>query len=262
MIDQQQVPTQFHQANRRFSHAVLHTHWSRVSARRPLAALARAFLMTLVATMVAPASAATTPSGFKICDNQTYALCATAKCTVLNNVSYCKCDVKSGDSISLPFNYSGGDVCSINAQGPGNGFMLSTFSVPASALPGGNTAIYTCPAKTSDGAYAQCDGGTCFASTRGHTFFGFPMPLKISEIICSCPITVADPSSAFIGHQIAGPYPCQSTFFSNCQAAPAHTRTGGTIYVGAPTGSVTILAKELTGTTLNFNQCPPGHPQN
>jgi hypothetical protein len=179
----------------------------------------------------------------------------------LNGVSYCKCDVKSGDSISLPFNYSGGDVCSINAQGVGNGFMLSTYSVPPSARPGGNKAIYTCPASTSDGAYAQCDGGTCFTSTRGQPFPGFPQPLRANEIICSCPITVANPSSALVGHQIAGPYPCQASFFANCQAAQAHTRTGGTIYVGAPTGSTALLSKELTGTVPNFNQCPPGLPQ-
>lgn len=229
--------------------------------RLALAALQSACLLVLLVAMAAPASATTTASGFKICDNQTYALCATAKCTVLNNVSYCKCDVKHGDSISLPFNYPGGDVCSFNAQGPGNGFMLSTFSVPPEALKGGDKAIYTCP-KTSDGAYAQCDGGTCFASTRAQAFPGFPGTLTISEIICSCPITVADPSSAFIGHQMAGPFPCRSSFFANCQNASAHTRTGGTIYVGAPTGSTALLAKELTGATLTFNQCPPGPPTN
>ena len=40
---------------------------------------------------------------FKICKNQTYALCASARCNVYDGVAYCQCDVKHGDSISLPF---------------------------------------------------------------------------------------------------------------------------------------------------------------
>jgi hypothetical protein len=223
------------------------------AALRPLAGLAGAFCLIALTAVTVPGTA---KAAFKICNDQAYALCAVASCFVLNGVSYCKCEVKSGDSISLPFNYSGGDVCSINAAGVGNGYMLSTYSVPLAARPGGNKAIYTCPANTSDGAYAQCDGGTCFTSTRGQPFPGFAQPLKASEIICSCPITVANPSSAFIGHQIAGPYPCQASFFANCRSAKAHTRTGGTIYVGAPTGSTAALSKELTGSVPTFNQCP------
>lgn len=217
--------------------------------------------LTLLIGLTLPATSKAAP-GFKICNDQTYALCALASCFVLNGVSYCKCDVKNGDSISLAFNYSGGDVCSINAEGRGNGYMLSTFSVPLAARSGGNKAIYTCPAGTSDGAYAQCDGGTCFTSTRGQEFPGFDQPLRNNEIICSCPISRADPSSALIGHQIAGPYPCQASFFANCRNATVHTRTGGTIYVGAPTGVTAFLSKELTGTVPNFNQCPAGRPQN
>ena len=40
---------------------------------------------------------------FKICKDQTYALCAAARCNVFDGVAYCQCDVKHGDSISLPF---------------------------------------------------------------------------------------------------------------------------------------------------------------
>ena len=40
---------------------------------------------------------------FKVCKNQTYALCAAARCNVYDGVAYCQCDVKHGDSISLPF---------------------------------------------------------------------------------------------------------------------------------------------------------------
>jgi hypothetical protein len=46
-------------------------------------------------------------AGFKICENQTYALCAIAGCFVFNEVSYCRCDVKVGKSISLPFQFDG-----------------------------------------------------------------------------------------------------------------------------------------------------------
>jgi hypothetical protein len=46
-------------------------------------------------------------AGFKICENQTYALCAIAGCFVFNEVSYCRCDVKMGKSISLPFQFDG-----------------------------------------------------------------------------------------------------------------------------------------------------------
>ena len=42
------------------------------------------------------------PEVFKICQRQTYALCALANCFVMDGVSYCKCDVKFGNSISEP----------------------------------------------------------------------------------------------------------------------------------------------------------------
>ena len=259
MTNQQQVPAQSRPDGH--SRSVRGKFCSGlISARRSLAALVRAVCLFLFVALAAPATANAAP-GFKICNDQTYALCAVASCFVLNGLSYCKCDVKNGDSISLPFKYSGGDVCDINAAGVGNGYMISTFSVPPRARAGGDLAIYTCEATTSDGAYAQCDGGTCFSSTRGQPFPGFAEPLRNNEIICSCPITTANPSSALVGHQIAGPFPCQASFFANCRNASAHTRTGGTIYVGAPTGSTALLSHELTGVTPNFNQCPPGPPQ-
>lgn len=197
--------------------------------------------------------------GFAICQDQTYALCATARCFVFNEVAYCRCDVERGDSISLPFNYGNGrNVCTANAAGARNGYMISTFSVPDSVLaPNGDQALYTCPAGTSDGAYAQCDGGFCFTSTEGQRFPGFDRPLKAGEIICSCPITVADPQTARLGFQIAGPYPCQRSFFRNCQSPPASNRTGATIYVGAPTGTAAFLARRLNGSVPPLNQCRP-----
>jgi hypothetical protein len=95
-------------------------------------------------------------------------------------------------------------------------------------------ALYSCPGATSDGAYAQCDGGLCFTSTEGGSFPGFDKPLKKGEIVCSCPITVANPSTAKIGYQIAGPYPCQKSFFANCGSARAYRGLVGT-FVAAVT---------------------------
>ena len=206
-----------------------------------------------------PASAfsGTSPRFFKICTGQTYALCAVASCFVFNGLSYCKCEVKSGDSISLPFNFDDGeDVCSVNSEGEHNGYMLSTFSLPASVLaPHGDQALYDCPARTSNGAYAQCDGGFCFISTEGQSFPGFAEPLKKGQVICSCPTVVANPATAVTGYQIPGPYPCQPSFFSNCTSTTANTNTGSTTYVGAPTGSARLLTRLLYGHVPPLNEC-------
>lgn len=205
--------------------------------------------------------AASSPSAFQICKNQTYALCAAASCFVFNEVSYCKCNIKFGDSISLPFKFDAGqDICTVNLEGAANGYMVSTFSPPDSVLaPNGPQAVYTCPAKTSDGAYAQCDGGICFKSTQGQKFPGFERPLEKDQIICSCPITTAHPKTAKLGYQIVGHYPCQKSFFENCKGATANSKTGSTIYVGAPTGTARLLTFRLTGKNPQTNECPsPG----
>jgi hypothetical protein len=232
------------------------TRWSR---GRLLAAFA---LLLLTAPLVAraedPAWAffKTPPRLFKICENQTYALCAVASCFVLNGLSYCKCDVKSGDSISLPFDYDHHrDVCTINAEGKKNGYMVSTFSLSEEVVaPYGDKALYDCPAGASNGAYAQCDGGVCFIGSEGQSFPGFDKPLKKDEVICSCPITEASPT-ATTGYQIAGPYPCQQSFFRNCRKAVANTETGSQIYVGAPTGVARLLTRELYGYVPPLNHC-------
>jgi len=220
--------------------------------------------LALMVAAVGPAYAenaatdSTTPA-FVVCYGQTYALCAVASCFVMNDVAYCKCDVESGDSISLPFAFDNGEnVCSVNAAGAENGYMVSTFSLPPSVVaPDGNQALYTCPASSSTGAYAQCDGGLCFTSTEGKSFPGFSAPLTDGEIICSCPITVADPATDRVGYQIAGPYPCQKSFFKNCKLAKANTKTGSQIYVGAPTGTARLLARLLNGSVPKVNQCYP-----
>ena len=198
-------------------------------------------------------------SPFIILDNQTYALCATASCFVFNDVSYCKCDVKSGNSISETFTYDNGkDVCTVNKEGAANGsYMVSTYSFPPSVRPnGGNMASYTCPG-SSNGYYAQCDGGICYTSTEGKSFPGFDKPLAQNEIICSCPITPHPP--ARVGYQIAGPYPCEASFFDNCNRTTANKNTGSTLYVGAPTGTARLLTIFLYGKNLQANECrlPP-----
>lgn len=198
-------------------------------------------------------------SAFTICSGQTYALCATASCFVMDGLAYCQCDVMSGDSISLTDAFGDGEnVCSVNAQGVGNGYMVSTYSLPDAVLaPDGDEALYTCPASSSNGAYAQCDGGLCFSSTEGVSFPGFSAPLGSNQIICSCPITVADPATATIGYQIVGPFPCQKSFFKNCRQATANKKTGSNIYVGAPAGVPRKLTKQLDGSVPALNQCLP-----
>ena len=132
--------------------------------------------------------------------------------------------------------------------------MVSTFSGPESLLkPNGDMASYTCPAG-SNGAYAQCDGGICFKSTQGQSYPGFDEPLAKDEIICSCPITEQSPKDP-VGYQIAGPYPCQKSFFENCKKRTANKNTGSTLYVGAPTGTGDLLAFLLTGKVPPSNKC-------
>jgi hypothetical protein len=194
---------------------------------------------------------------FKTCKNQTYALCAAAQCKVYNGVAYCQCEIKSGDSISLTLDLNNGeDVCSVNASGVNNGYMVSTYSLPESVLtPNGNLAIYTCPGEKSDGAYAQCDGGLCSSSSEGATYPGFATPGPQGQITCSCPITTASPGPHNPGYQILGPYPCQKSFFQYCKKSTANTSTGATIYVGAPTGTARALTYQLNGSVPTLNEC-------
>lgn len=215
-------------------------------------------------------TATTSPKFFKVCDGKTpdgtpvpHALCAVASCFVFNNLAYCKCDVSQGDSISLPFEFDDSqDICTVNAEGVGNGYMASTFSFPPSVVlppndPGAQ-ALYTCPPIVSDGTYAQCDGGICFTSpSEGQSFPGFDQPLGKNEIICSCP--AASPAQARLGYQIPGPFPCQKSFFQNCKSKTANTNTGSTIYSGAPIGSARFLTHQLYGTDPSINQCPSPH---
>lgn len=206
-----------------------------------------------IALLVLAHAAAAEP--FAICQKQRYALCATASCLVYNGVAYCTCDVKYGESISLPFAIADGDACTVDKKGFGNGYMLSTYSLPRGVRRGGDQAIYTCPGDSSDGAYAQCDGGFCFTSTSGRRFPGSPRKLKANQVICSCPISTADPGGGGPGYQLVGPYPCQQEFFANCGSDVANSDTGSTIYVGAPTGSARALTEALYGSVPELNHC-------
>ncbi|MBX3026117.1 hypothetical protein KF840_14510 [bacterium] len=208
----------------------------------------------LVAFVTCGAATAGGDGAFVICKKQRYALCATARCLVYNQVAYCACDVKFGDSISLPFTLAEGDACAVDKKGFGNGYMLSTYSLPSSVRAGGTQALYTCPGDTADGAYAQCDGGFCFTSTSGRRFPGFARKLKANQVMCSCPISVAAPGAG-PGFQIVGPYPCQQEFFANCYSDVANTDTGSSIYVGAPTGTPRLLTRALYGSVPPLNHC-------
>jgi hypothetical protein len=211
---------------------------------------------------------------FVVCQDQTYALCAAASCFIYNLVAYCQCDVMKGDSISLQLSFSTAtgqeNVCDVNAQGKTNGFMVSTFSLPAEVVKGGSAAVYTCPGPNNAGngvpapvAYGQCDGGLGFTSTSNKTFPGFEGKLH-KEIIASCPISIgASPrnSNAF-GYQIFGAYHAQAPVGQRCDASacaacsvPNPSANGSILPVGAPTGVGKFLTEQLTGSVPPINEC-------
>lgn len=223
---------------------------------------------------------------FLILKNQKYALCALASCLTFNQVAYCGCDILKGDSISLPFDFGDGEnVCTVNEEGAGNGYRVSTYSVPEQAkYPDGDSAAYTCPGElnkgkfggvsAAKGSYAQCDGGLCFISTKGNHFPTFGK-LGKKEIICSCPIaTNCEKSSANPdGHQISGPYDSESGCDpSVCAKCDAGAVTGLQCESGNPlsfigvqdditVGSATGVGNALTcgllgpGSVVEFNSC-------
>ena len=213
---------------------------------------------------------------FVICKKQRYALCAAADCFVYNQVAYCKCDVRNGDSISLQLSYSSpvGDrnVCDVNRQGKLNGYMVSTYSLPPDVVKGGSAAVYTCPGTDDAGtgvvapvAYGQCDGAICFESSRGRRFPGFDAHLRNREIMCSCPVsTDATPGSSDpLGYQIFGPYHPSAPPGTRCDASacapcsvPNPTANGAALKVGAPTGAGTFLTARLYKPPVpDLNEC-------
>src|SRR5579872_476741 len=234
----------------------------------PAPVLSAVLLLTAISAFGSGAVKALAPQPpFAICRNQQYALCAQADCFVYNQVAYCKCDIRRGDSISLQLDYSSPagvqDVCDVNQQGKRNRFMVSTFSLPPDVEKGGPAAVYTCPGIDDAGsgvpapvAYGQCDGAICFDSSSGRRFPGFDARLRPREIMCSCPISTdaTAGSSDSLGYQIFGPYHPSSAPGSRCDASacaacsiPNPTTDGATIPVGAPSGAGTFLALTLDG---------------
>jgi len=208
---------------------------------------------------------------------QRFALCATAMCWTLDGVSYCKCDIKDEESISLPFSYYEGgtmkNVCDLLVQGSTNGFTISTYATPPQALKGYDPrvqregpakALYTCdqPGYSTRPAYsAQCDGGVCFNSTTNTDFPGLGH-VGPNQIVCSCPPTPNQ--KAF---QIAGPWNCapgetnvdnkccDKAFYKSFCGVRSIKRTGTIMSVGSPVGSAVVLSTLLDGQPPLINAC-------
>lgn len=238
------------------------------------------FWLTLIATSLVFARPAVSEQlqepPLNICKNQAYALCASAKCFVYDNVAYCECDIKLGNSISSSAAYttpSGKEVngCDINRQGRSNGYMLSTYSLPVQMRKGGSLAMYTCPgsANTQGGveapvAYAQADGAFCFKSTKGKQFPGFERRLRKGEIICSSQISTASTpgSTSEFGYQVSGPYApsapagqrCDDSGCAKC-SVPSPTANGSSIPVGVAAGEAEIANVILYGQPQAVNNC-------
>ena len=216
-----------------------------------------AALCALLAFLAVPASAQTASNDYAICTNQTYALCAAATSFVYQELSYAKCVIKRGDSISAPpltydANGQTKNICDVNAAGVAEGYMMSTFSLPDEVRKGGSKALYTC-ATGATASYAQCDGGVCFKSSSGKYFPGVGKVAK-DEIICSCPVTkprVVDPEFTF---QFVGPYPCRQEAFSACSQ---DVTNGSVIPVGSPPTAGRVLTELLYGHPFPINECIP-----
>jgi hypothetical protein len=98
----------------------------------------------------------------------------------------------------------------------------------------------------------------CFTSSSGGMFPGFIGQLGENQIICACPITVADPGPAKRGYQIIGPYPCEASYLQHCDAAVANTKNGSTIVSGASTGGIRLFTHLLYGSVPRLNECRAG----
>lgn len=169
--------------------------------------------------------------------NQKYALCAGAVTFNYDGITYARCRINDGNSVSEKQSYKGGNIETVNSIGnaPGNGsFMVSTYSPPNPA----DYALYSC---RSEGSYAQCDGGICFTSTTGKSFPGLGT-LSSSEIVCSCPIV---PSSK--GYHVTGPSQCptsRSQYDQICGkgSEKATTKNGVSLHVGSDGPPQVMLA--------------------
>ena len=174
-------------------------------------------------------------SSFKICKSQTYALCAAARCNVYDGVAYCQCQVKSGNSISLTFNMGKrDDVCSVNAAGAKNQYMVSTYSLPAEIV---------APQRKSCGLHLlrrDVGGRLCpvrrWAMLPEHGEYHVP-GLRQTRAEGADHLFLPGHDRRFrqrAGHQILGPYPCQQSFFKYCKSATSLTPTPARRSTSAP----------------------------
>jgi hypothetical protein len=197
------------------------------------------------------------PGKYVILENQPYALCAGAPSVNFNAITYAKCSILHGNSLSIPQTFPfpslrpKGNISTVNQGAPeSGGYIVSTYSPPAGAIvgPSSSLAVYTCEAGTA----AQCDGGICFTSTTGKSspLWG---PVDNNEIICSCPVVTLP-----IPFEVMGPFPCPATaagFDRVCGTRVSAINNGATIYIGGPAGGFVKGAACLTGITPNFNTC-------
>lgn len=238
---------------------------SAFSFKRILSALGVAALLALGGTAAIAqeqVSCPPLPGTYIELVNQRYALCAGAETVNFDEVTYAKCKLMRGNSLSAGLQYPepanptfnavprSGNIATVN-QGPParKGYVVSTYSPPAGAIaPRKELALYTCD---SGGSYAQCDGGLCFTSTRGKTS---PLWGKVGpqEVICSCPVVTTDTS-----FQVFGPGQCpttQAAYDAVCAKNATAKNNGAILYIGSPTGGPEAFAACLSQ-PVKFNTC-------
>ncbi len=233
--------------------------------------LSQCLLASFLTITVTGSSAQTTttctglPGSYVKLVDQPYALCAGAETVNFDEITYAKCAIMKGTSISAtqayPFpkvnlfnSVSGsGNIATVNQGAPTEGgYMVSTYSPPAGALETSarpELALYTC---NDGGTYAQCDGGLCFTSTIGRSspLWGDVRP---NQIICSCPVTTTKTS-----FQVFGPGRCpktQAEYDRVCAANASAINNGAILYIGAPTGSPEALARCVTPREARMRHC-------
>ena len=195
-------------------------------------------------------------STFKICRDQTYALCAAARCNVFDGVAYCQCDVKHGDSISLPFAMGKDeDVCSINAAGAANKYMISTYSLPGRS-PLRRGAARPTPARPTRAAPTRSATADCAsgAPRRRRSRASTSQCRKDKSSVPAQSRRAAPPADI----KSSGHTPATSPSSNTAKATTANSKTGSTIYVGAPIGTAAGLAVQLNGKAPPLNECSPG----
>ena len=156
--------------------------------------------------------------------DQPYALCAGAQAFNFGGVTYAKCRLKQGNSLGLTNAYPGGNVLTVNQSlNLAGQFMVSTYSPPDPK----EYALYQCQA---NGAFAQCNGGLCYAFKGSFPGLG---SVADGEVICSCPIVYRTTV-----YHVTGPGTCPATrqeYDSICGSGPKKTQTanGTLLHVGS-----------------------------